>query len=280
MKVFLLLLLLAGSIGWAVYEYNNPPSEKSQYYESGLTSYNSGYYEDAEYYFNEAVDENPEDAMSLFYRGLSKLQQEDYASAIEDCKAAILLDYDLETMYYKYGLDKYESYISDNEENSQPIEIIDQSLEVPENPSADEYNDLGLVEYKLDNYEKAILYFKKALEYDQSYKYSIYNLGLCYYALENYEEAALRYTQVIEIDPLYEDAYFNRAYIKYENENYEGALEDYDAFIRLNSNDASSFRNRGLAKYKLDDSEGACKDWEKAKLLGGNVSDLTSKYCI
>lgn len=278
MKFFILLILLAGSIVWAIYEYNNPPSEKTEYYDSGLTAYNSGYYEDAEYYFNEAVNEDPDDAMSLFYRGLSKLKQKNYSSAINDCKTASDMDYTLLSKYYEFGLDKYEIYLSDTLA-ADLTALSDTILEVPDEPSADSYNDLGLAEYKAGNYEKAILYFNKALEYDQSYKFAVYNIGLCYYYQEKFDEAIEQYTMTIEIDPLYEDAFFNRAYIEYDQENYILALADYNSFIKLNPNDASAFRNRGLTKQKLNDIDGACKDWEKAEKLGGNVSDLRPEYC-
>lgn len=278
MKFFILLILLAGSIVWAIYEYNNPPSERTGYYESGLSSYDSGNYEDAEYYFNEAVNDDPQDATSLFYRGLAKLKQEKFSSAIRDCKTASDMDFTLMTKYYEFGLDKYEIYLTDSlTEGTGDVE--ESALEVPEEPSTDSYNDLGLAEYKAGNYEKAIKYFNKALEYDGTYKFAIYNIGLCYYYQEKFDEAIEQYSKTIEIDPLYEDAFFNRAFIEYDQGNYILALADYNSFIKLNPNDASAFRNRGLTKQKLSDIDGACKDWEKAEKLGGNVSDLRPGYC-
>ncbi|MFH2096726.1 MAG: tetratricopeptide repeat protein [Bacteroidota bacterium] len=275
-KIFFLLVILAGSIVWAVYEYNHPPVEQSPYYKDGINAFNLGMFTEAEEYFNMAIHENDRDALSFFYRGLSRLKQEDYTGAVEDCKTAIELDPDLENLYYNYGLDYYEMYGNDS---TDPVPEADSDIIDPGLTDVNEINLQGLTAFYSEDYRKAIRLFERALEIDPEFTAAMYNLGLCHYALGEKEVAIEWYSKTIALDSKYADAYFERAYVKYELEDYEGSVKDYSKSIELDPEEASAFRNRGLCKYQLDDMEGACSDWHKAEDLGADLSDLIPVYC-
>jgi tetratricopeptide (TPR) repeat protein len=70
------------------------------------------------------------------------------------------------------------------------------------------YN-LGLVFYKRGFMDKAIYYYKGAIENDSNFSDSFYNLGLAYYQKGLYKEAIEAYENVLEIKPDYENAYIN-----------------------------------------------------------------------
>ena len=141
-----------------------------------------------------------------------------------------------------------------------------------------DYNSIGLTEYNEKNYKDALGYFKKAVELDEDYIYSLYNIGLCYYYLGEYEEAIEQYTVAINSDPTYSNALFERAFVNNELENYQEAIDDYTKFIELDPTNTKAYTKRGLAKHKLDDDYGACLDWELSNSLGGDASEFIDKY--
>lgn len=64
-----------------------------------------------------------------------------------------------------------------------------------------EFYSFGLDEAKKENFQKAVDYFKKAVEEDPEFAFAWDNLGVNYRRLDNYDKAIECYNKSLEIDP-------------------------------------------------------------------------------
>lgn len=97
----------------------------------------------------------------------------------------------------------------------------------------------------LEQYEKAIAAFDKAIEFDTDHFETWFNKAAILHRLERYEEAIASYTKVIEINPDYSDAWFNRGLIfEYHLENHTSALENYDKATELDPENPDVWEQR------------------------------------
>lgn len=78
-----------------------------------------------------------------------------------------------------------------------------------------------------------------------------YNHGIDYYKLGEYNKAMISFRRAINIDPDYIDAYFNLGLILEYLEQYDYALEMYKQVIMRNPNDDEAIYRAGLITGKL-----------------------------
>ena len=96
---------------------------------------------------------------------------------------------------------------------------------------------LGELNYDIENYDKAIEYYNKALEIKPDDPGTIHNLGLAYVCKENYEEAISSYRKSLNIDP--EDAVtWDNLGIAYEyNNEFKNAKDAYQKALDFDPSD-------------------------------------------
>lgn len=209
-------------------------------------------------YFNQVINAKPYLSEPYFYRGLAKLNLDDYQGAEEDCTEAI---------------------------QRNPFMI-----------SA--YQVRGLVRIRLKNYSGAVADYKKALEYDPENICIWHNLAMCEIQQEDYAQAeealkslltispkyttaylmqgevalkqqdtvkAMRnFDRAIELDKYDADAWSLRAMLKLQQSEYKEAEEDLDKAIHLASKNAGNYINRALARFHQNNLRGAMSDYDKA----------------
>jgi len=134
--------------------------------------------------------------------------------------------------HYELGL----SYLNDN--NIQPAFVeFQKALELNPNDK-DTVNAIGLIYlFKLEDYPKAIDYFKRAVRLDKNFSEAWNNLGVAYEKAEQYNDAVTAYKAALA-NLLYQNAYkaFNnlgRTY--YRLGKYDDAVEAYKEAMRRNS---------------------------------------------
>jgi tetratricopeptide (TPR) repeat protein len=143
--------------------------------------------------------------------------------------------------------------------------IIDFTKAIKLNPfNAMAYSNLGNTHYKLGNYQQAINNDTKAIELylRKSYDYhKVYNnRGLSHFYLGDYLNAVNDYTKAIELNPQYANAYCNRGVSYFKSDNYQLAINDYIKAIELNPQDAVAYFNRGISYAMRDNEHQAIED--------------------
>ncbi len=95
----------------------------------------------------------------------------------------------------------------------------------------------GVQLLKIKNYDDAIIYFQKALEYNPKLSDAYYNIAQIYIAKKDYDEAYNNYTKAIAINPKDYDSIVQAAKISYNRKNYSLVLkylnyipEDYSKY--------------------------------------------------
>lgn len=223
---------------------------------------NSLYFEDyvlSIQYFNQVIKTKPFLAEPYLYRGIAKINLEDYKGAEADASLAI---------------------------DRNPFIV-------------DAYQVRGVARQNLGNYRGAIEDYTEGLRLMPEEKVFLLNRAVCQDEIGDYESAQVSYDDLIKLDSKNDRAYLGLAHLnlsmkdtiralenitrslELSNKNantylmraeilmrykhdYQGALSDMDEAIKLEPNYAGYFINRAYMKYKLDDYFGAMADYDYA----------------
>ena len=111
--------------------------------------------------------------------------------------------------YYNVALKKQPSAVLWNKEGmsylllqrpEQAAKCFDRAIKADKH-AAEGYNNRGYVEQMKKNYDKAIAYYKKAIERRPSDAVFYYNMGACYFGKHDYADAAKQYQAAFALDP-------------------------------------------------------------------------------
>jgi len=103
----------------------------------------------------------------------------------------------------------------------------------PNNSQA--YNISGLIYFKENKYEKALVEFNKGLELAPNSPDIFNNRGITYYAMEKYDESLLDFNEVILINGNNAKAFYNRGLVYVAKEMYNEAIIDLSKAIEISS---------------------------------------------
>ncbi len=141
------------------------------YFCRGTVHYISGHGAEAIFYYDKAVEFNPQCARAYNNRGGANLTLSKHAEAISNFNKAIELD--------------------------------------PEYMSA--YHNRGNAYLDSERYSKAVLDYTNAIELDSGFAKAYFGRGFAYLALGQYDRSICDYTKAIELNPEYARAYYTRA---------------------------------------------------------------------
>lgn len=141
----------------------------------------------------------------------------------------------------------------------------------PANPSLN-YLTIAGTEYEKGNYQKAISYLNKALQYMPDYADALNLLGACYKKSGKYEEALYYYTQAIKNDPSQPEPYLNVGNIYAEGGRFEEAKKFYLKAIEVDPYSARTYNNLGNVCAQFNDFETALEHYTKASTLEPNYT--------
>ena len=144
---------------------------------------------------------------------------------------------------------KARSYIYDENERDQAIDLLQKALELnPKNKSA--YVELAHTYKEKNYYSEAIKYYDKAIEIDDDNldvlsEKAAYNYEKKYYreALESYQKMVFKNTQDFSF-------YFNKAYSENSIGLIDEAIESYTTYITNYPSSSMAFNNRGSCYYR------------------------------
>jgi S1-C subfamily serine protease/cytochrome c-type biogenesis protein CcmH/NrfG len=150
---------------------------------------------------------------------------------------------------------------------------------VKENPRyAEAYFLIGYCNVYLRHYPEAIEVFKQAIRINpdltEPQKQSLYYcLGYAYGELGHYPEAIEVFKQAIRINPNYAKAHYSLGVAYCELGRYNEAIEVFKQAIRINPDDAKAHCNLGVAYLNLGDSSSALKEYKILKDLDDEAAN-------
>ncbi len=125
-------------------------------------------------------------------------------------------------------------------------------------------------------YEKAIEYYKKALDIKTDYAEAFFGMGAAFNNLGKYDIGIKYYKKAIDIKVDYADAYFDMGHSYMEIGNIKKAIECYQKAIDINPNDAEAYFHLGRIHDKRGSNEEAIKHYKKAIEIN---PDYAAAYC-
>ena len=149
---------------------------------------------------------------------------------------------------------------------------------VKENPDdLDINNKVGVLYYSKgtkEDAEKAITYYKKAIELSPSEGILYQNLALAYEVTGDNDKAAEAFEKSIGIEPRNDQFYSNYAEFFFKNNQFEKAIEFCKKAIMINPNSSLYYQNIGLAYEQLNKN----KEAEEAYLNLLNIEPENANF--
>jgi tetratricopeptide (TPR) repeat protein len=177
--------------------------------------------------YTEALEDDPNDSLSLQGRGLAAYGKGDHAAAIADFDAALQLQ--------------------------------------PEMPTV--LNNRGIARLANGDMAGALADFDTAARLDPGYSVVRFNRGRARAQAGDLVAALADYNEAIRLDPGFARAYKARADAHAARESFELALADYNEAVRLAPDDHAALNNRGLLFFSRGDHERALADFGEALRL-------------
>ena len=126
------------------------------------------------------------------------------------------------------------------------------------------WNNLGWTAEKLENYEKAIEYFDKALQLEPEDMRIWYERGLCLKKLGRLEESLKSFEEALKLNPIFTKALFEKADILISLGNLNEALGALDLLLDKEPLNHRALYKRAWIRYQKKEYEAALKDIEYA----------------
>jgi len=281
-----ILVLMAVAVVWCQAEAQINVDQEVL---TGRVNLGDGYYTLAIKYFNRAIAAKPEMADPYYWRGISKLQLEDYIGAEVDFTQALERRPYMPSAYKARGFARLHL-----KRDSLALEDFDKGLE--HNPTDRDflyYKAVAMQQLKRDSVAvdifggliatrpkdvdaltgraRSMLALKDtvAARADLNMALSIsptYTGALAMRAQlladgKDWPGALADLDEVIKIVPTEPELYLNRAYLRYNNDDYFGAMADYNYAIELKPDFVEAYYNRALLRYEVKDLKRAAQDF-------------------
>lgn len=135
----------------------------------------------------------------------------------------------------------------------------------------------GQVAFQKEEYEMAIIMFKKAIKKDKKFAFAWDNLGYSYRKIGNYKEAIESYKKSLELDPKGKMPLMNIAVAYQLGGDNKNAIKSYQKYEELYSDDPEGFYGLGRIYYLEKNYKPALENMIQAYLL---YVEMNSPYNI
>ena len=152
---------------------------------------------------------------------------------------------------------------SELQEYQKAMEDFSRAIEL-ESRYASAYNNRGSIYSMFNEYQKAVWDFNRAIELEPEYASPLYNRGLVFRKLGQDQKAIADYSRAIELNPEYVSAYVNRGNSYSRLKEYQKAIADLSRAIELNPWHASAYYNRGIVYTRSGNYQKAITNLNKA----------------
>lgn len=209
-------------------------------------------------YFNQVINAKPYLYEPYFYRGLAKINLDDYQGAEADCDKAIQRNPFVVGAYQIRGLarirlGKFEEAVADYEK---AISFAPENLTL--------WHNLTLCHMQMKDYEAARKDLESLIGIAPKYTRAYLMRGEVSLMQKDTLAALKDFTYVIENDRYDPDGWSARALVRLQQEQYKEAESDLTQSIHLNVHNASNYINRALARFHQHNLRGAMSDYDLA----------------
>ena len=221
------------------------PQHFDALYYAGLIAAQSKNFTEAVELFAQAIISNPEHAQVYYDHGRALIDLKRYQEALQSCQQAIKLNpHYLPAIYNQgYVLQQLGHY-------QEAIERYQQVLRLqPDNASA--YNSIGLVLHQLKHYQAALENYQRAFTLQPGYAEAFNNHGNTLQKIDQYQAALASYQQALTIAPDYADAWNNFGLAQTSLKQYDAAIKSFQCAINLDASQADVYLNLGHAQFEL-----------------------------
>jgi len=134
--------------------------------------------------------------------------------------------------------------------------------------SAADWFQMGYNASGSNEYDKAILYYQKAISINPEYAYAYSGIGFVYFSEGNYDKTIEMYRKAINLNSGNAKAYVYMGLCYDHKGNYDQAITLYEKAIRINPENAGIYYSLGSAYEKNGEHERAIEYLKKAAQLG------------
>ena len=225
------------------------------YFFRGLAKLNLDDFPGAESDCSEAIERNPFVANTYQVRGLARIQQNKLADAIMDYTKALELDPENITLWHNLALCRIRKEDYDAARND-----LDRLIQIsPKYTKA--YLMRGEVGLKQKDTLMAEKDFNRAIEIDRYDPDTWASRAMLYLMKEQYKDAETDLGRAIHLSVRNPGLYINRALSRYHQNNLRGAMADYDLALDMDPNNFIGHYNRGLLRAQVGDDNRAIEDF-------------------
>jgi len=126
---------------------------------------------------------------------------------------------------------------------------------------------------KKGNYDKALIFIKKAIELSPFDPETYNNQGVLLLEIKDYKKAILSFSKAIDLKRDYYEAFFNTAISFEKLNNFKKAILNYNLAIDLNQNFVEAYNNLGALLFKINKYDEAEKILKKITNLNINFPE-------
>jgi len=231
------------------------------WFERGLSFYDSQQYEEAIKAYTKALNINPRYTDAYNNRGLAWADKGDHDRAIDDYNSALEIKPRDVYAYTNRGF----AWCKKGD-HDRAIADLNKALEIDPREAV-AYNNRGIAWGNKSNFDRAIADFNIALEINPRYADAYYNRGTSWDDKGDFDNAIADYTKAIDINPRFVVAYNNRGVAWHHKGNYKRAIADYTRALDIDPRHAKAYYGRGIACGRRGDFKRALSDVRKALSL-------------
>ena len=235
---------------------NAKPYLYEPYFFRGLAKINLDDYQGAESDCDAAIQRNPFVVGAYQIRGLARIRQNKFDEAIEDYKTAIKYDPENVVLWHNLSLChiQKEDYEAAKEDLGTLLTIA------PKYTRA--YLMRGEVSLKQNDTIQALRDFDKAIDMDRYDPDGWGARAIVRLQQGKYKEAEADLDQSIHLSAKNAGNYINRALARFHQNNLRGAMSDYDLALDIDPNNFLGHYNRGLLRAQVGDDNRAIEDFD------------------
>lgn len=209
-------------------------------------------------YFNQVINAKPYLSDPYFYRGLAKINLDDFQGAESDCSEAIERNPFVVSAYQVRGLARIqqENYVGAIADYTKALEFAPENIGI--------WHNMALCRIKQEDYRGAKNDLDKLIQIAPRYTKAYLMRGEVDLKQKDTLAAEKDFGRAIEIDRYDADTWAGRAILRLQQQNYKDAESDFDQAIHLSVRNPGLYINRALSRYHQNNLRGAMSDYDIA----------------